>query len=176
MDYSTLPQGIDEDADSSPWSTSPRATRRDLQASTSSDQQISSDLLTGGGKDSSLTDPFQSGAASDTTGEVRTAGNGLGINDSDNRQGTLSSDGPQRHDARDSAVEGQRTPVRTEQRGQPQRYHQQTRPSQRATIPQYKLQAKVTALERTGRKDPILRFDVHVRLLGPIVLAYANAR
>ncbi len=29
--------------------------------------------------------------------------------------------------------------------------------------PAYKLQAKITALERTGRKDTILRFDVHVR-------------
>lgn len=29
--------------------------------------------------------------------------------------------------------------------------------------PQYKLQAKITGLERTGKKDPILRFDVHVR-------------
>lgn len=29
--------------------------------------------------------------------------------------------------------------------------------------PQYKLQAKITALERTGRKDPVLRFDVYVR-------------
>lgn len=28
--------------------------------------------------------------------------------------------------------------------------------------PQYKLQAKVIALERTGRKDPILHFDVYV--------------
>ena len=39
------------------------------------------------------------------------------------------------------------------------RYHsaRQQRP-----IPQYKLQAKVTALERTGRKDPVLRFDVYV--------------
>lgn len=29
--------------------------------------------------------------------------------------------------------------------------------------PVFKLQAKITGLERTGRKDPILRFDVHVR-------------
>lgn len=28
--------------------------------------------------------------------------------------------------------------------------------------PSYKLQAKITGLERSGRKDPILRFDVHV--------------
>ncbi|OAA57044.1 vacuolar protein sorting-associated protein vps17 [Niveomyces insectorum RCEF 264] len=32
-------------------------------------------------------------------------------------------------------------------------------------LPQYKLQAKITALERTGRKaDPIFRFDIHTNL------------
>jgi hypothetical protein len=36
---------------------------------------------------------------------------------------------------------------------------------QQRTVPQYKLQAKITALERSGRKDPVLRFDVYVRLL-----------
>ena len=35
---------------------------------------------------------------------------------------------------------------------------------QQRPVPQYKLQAKITALERTGRKDPVLRFDVYVRL------------
>jgi len=48
---------------------------------------------------------------------------------------------------------------------QPQRYHQtaqrQPQPQQQQSS-QYKLQAKITGLERTGRKDPILRFDVHV--------------
>lgn len=35
--------------------------------------------------------------------------------------------------------------------------------------PQFRLQAKITGLERTGKKDPILRFDVHVRpLLCPL--------
>lgn len=32
------------------------------------------------------------------------------------------------------------------------------------TQPVYKLQAKITGLERAARKDPILRFDVHVSL------------
>lgn len=36
---------------------------------------------------------------------------------------------------------------------------------QQRTVPQYKLQAKVTALERSGRKDPVLRFDVYVWVL-----------
>ncbi|KAK6439104.1 Vacuolar protein sorting-associated protein 17, partial [Oleoguttula sp. CCFEE 5521] len=35
---------------------------------------------------------------------------------------------------------------------------------QRQPAPQYKLQAKITALERPGKKDPILRFDVYTNL------------
>ncbi|KAK3352397.1 hypothetical protein B0T25DRAFT_456617 [Lasiosphaeria hispida] len=42
----------------------------------------------------------------------------------------------------------------------PQQPQQQARRPQ----PQLKLQAKITGLERTGRKDPILRFDVHTNL------------
>ncbi|KAI0485297.1 hypothetical protein GGR56DRAFT_617564 [Xylariaceae sp. FL0804] len=42
-----------------------------------------------------------------------------------------------------------------------ERYGHQAR---RSTGPRYKLQAKITGLERTGRKDPILRFDVHTNI------------
>jgi hypothetical protein len=55
--------------------------------------------------------------------------------------------------------------------GQPQqragaaRYHST---KQQRPVPQYKLQAKVTALERTGRKDPVIRFDVHVCIYSSI--------
>ncbi|KOS18054.1 Vacuolar protein sorting-associated protein 17 [Escovopsis weberi] len=34
----------------------------------------------------------------------------------------------------------------------------------KSTQPQFRLQAKITGLERTGKKDPILRFDVHTNL------------
>lgn len=46
----------------------------------------------------------------------------------------------------------------------PQHPHQQHQNQQQPQQPrkQYKLQAKITALERTGRKDPVLRFDVYV--------------
>ncbi|KAL2051001.1 hypothetical protein ABVK25_008747 [Lepraria finkii] len=44
----------------------------------------------------------------------------------------------------------------------PGRYHQGARPGQRP--PQYKLQAKITGLERLGKKDPSIRFDVHTNL------------
>lgn len=46
----------------------------------------------------------------------------------------------------------------------PSRYHIGAR-TQRQNLPQYKLQAKITGLERTGRKDPVLRFDVHVCMM-----------
>ncbi|KAL8732274.1 MAG: hypothetical protein Q9166_002846 [cf. Caloplaca sp. 2 TL-2023] len=46
----------------------------------------------------------------------------------------------------------------------PSRYHTGARQTQRQNLPQYKLQAKITSLERTGRKDPVLRFDVHTNL------------
>lgn len=48
-----------------------------------------------------------------------------------------------------------------QQRHSASRYQAAQRPQR--PIPAYKLQAKITALERTGRKDPVLRFDVHVR-------------
>ncbi|CZR64081.1 related to vacuolar protein sorting-associated protein [Phialocephala subalpina] len=57
----------------------------------------------------------------------------------------------------------QTQPHRTE----PARYHpgaRQAQHPQQPQAPQYKLQAKITGLERTGRKDPILRFDVHTNL------------
>lgn len=47
-----------------------------------------------------------------------------------------------------------------QQRGHPS--GRQAQEGQEPQGPQYKLQAKITGLERTGRKDPILRFDVHV--------------
>ena len=46
-------------------------------------------------------------------------------------------------------------------RPQPARYQTGARAAQRNT-PQYKLQTKITALERTGKKDIILRFDAQV--------------
>jgi hypothetical protein len=51
---------------------------------------------------------------------------------------------------------------------QPQRYHG-TR-SQRQQQ-QYKFQAKVTGLERNGKKDPIIRFDVYVCARSTAVVA-----
>lgn len=45
----------------------------------------------------------------------------------------------------------------------PARYQTGARQNARQAAPTYRLQGKITALERTGKKDPILRFDVYVR-------------
>lgn len=60
---------------------------------------------------------------------------------------------------------GQTDPQRgSEENRRPQsaRYHNIPQ-QQRQHMPQYKLQAKITGLERSGKKDPILKFDVYVR-------------
>lgn len=46
--------------------------------------------------------------------------------------------------------------------GQQGQQQQQGQRPQQPQHPQFRLVAKVTGLERTGKKDPILRFDVHV--------------
>jgi hypothetical protein len=56
-----------------------------------------------------------------------------------------------------------------QQQQQQQQQQQSARPS-----PHYHLQTKITALERSGRKDPILRFDVHVCHTTSITELYKN--
>ncbi|KZM23546.1 Vacuolar protein sorting-associated protein 17 [Ascochyta rabiei] len=66
---------------------------------------------------------------------------------------------PQHPNAPQQAPEPGQQP---QQPQQPQRYHA-SRP-QRQQQQHYKLQAKVTGLERNGKKDPIIRFDVYTNL------------
>ena len=44
----------------------------------------------------------------------------------------------------------------------PARYQTSARQNDKQPAPIYKIQAKITGLERTGKKDPVLQFDVHV--------------
>ena len=57
--------------------------------------------------------------------------------------------------------DGQRGSGEENRRPQSARYHN-VPPQQRQHMPQYKLQAKIMGLERSGKKDPILKFDVYV--------------
>lgn len=56
----------------------------------------------------------------------------------------------------------QATPQPQKRTEAPARYQTGARQNARQGAPTYRLQGKITALERTGKKDPILRFDVYV--------------
>ncbi|KAI5463172.1 hypothetical protein BGZ63DRAFT_353745 [Mariannaea sp. PMI_226] len=61
----------------------------------------------------------------------------------------------------------QQAPVSGDQQNQPagsDAQPPQSQQNQKPPQPQYRLQAKITGLERTGKKDPILRFDVHTNI------------
>lgn len=59
----------------------------------------------------------------------------------------------------------QQPPPETPQKSQEQEQAAAEAQSARPSAPHPRLQAKITGLERTGKKDPILRFDVHVCLV-----------
>lgn len=155
MDYSAhdsdLPGGGD------PWASSPQHNRQSFGQPPTSD--IPSSPLP------AQASPY--GQGSEQYGY-------MGDHDAQNRPNTASSNGDHAqqpalatHDAPQSPqpVQGQQqqqqqAPQQAPQQGQqPQRYHGTRAQRQQQ---HYKLQAKVTGLERNGKKDPILRFDVYV--------------
>jgi hypothetical protein len=67
----------------------------------------------------------------------------------------------QQHPQQAQHEAGQRPSGDEPRRPQSARYHG-VPPQQRQHAPNYKLQAKITGMERGGKKDPILKFDVYV--------------
>jgi hypothetical protein len=145
MDYSANdpdhPGGVD------PWASSPQHNRQSFGQPPTSD--IPSSPLP------ARASPY--GQGSEQYGY-------MGDHDAPSRPTTASENGdhvqqPQTpgHDAPNPPQAQQQAPPHGQQ---PQRYHG-TRPQR--TQQHYKLNVKVTGLERNGKKDPILRFDVQVR-------------
>lgn len=174
MDYGS---GIADDehaAGHSPWGSSPPASPRRNQANYSS---LGNEATYGYGAQ----DGSNGSAQDDLTGN---AFNRPGTASSNASEPTFAESQP-RQPSRESELGRSQDPSQQQQyqqahqhpeQGQPvsqQQAHapgqppaqEQQQQSRRSTQPQYKLQAKITGLERTGRKDPILRFDVHVRLV-----------
>lgn len=149
MDYSTSINDVDNPAGPSPWGSSPVASPRHARDSSfgasSHPPESPTPYSTGQSGNGSYSRP-ESSAGTDTGTESVTE------SDVHSRPDTAPST--------QSASDQQFAPA---QPAQPQQ-----RQSQHPQGPQYKLQAKITGLERTGRKDPILRFDVHVSWLYPV--------
>lgn len=154
MDYSNNDDGYP--GGSSPWASSPQHNR------TSFGQPPTSDLPS-----SPLPPPASPyGQDSEQYGY-------MGDNNQQNRPGTASTENGESHPAQQQQQPQQQPSQNApqlpqhphaQQQGpqpgqQPQRYHG-TRPQRQQQ--HYKFQAKVTGLERNGKKDPIIRFDVYV--------------
>ena len=185
MDYSASIHDADHPAEASPWgsspSSSPRHNRTTFGATTSDQPTLpfqypphgAHDGLQDAGGFGPIDGGFQQSDTTNTTSTVESLPGDPRSDDTvPSQQDSLESQG--------FAAEGQSPlPPAPQQLGHPpqsfaqhqapaQQQHQHQHPvsgqqqQARRPPPQYKLQAKITGLERTGRKDPILRFDVHV--------------
>lgn len=182
MDYSSLPNDPDHPVGTSPWQSSPRANQHEEGIAPSSPLAKHSTAYVD-------TSPQQSedGSGHGQLDDATTLGGEDGPQPIPDRARGLPSNGEgvqgqqpyhQQSQYRQQQRQQQGTPYQQPHQQQqqqprsavPSRYHTSgVRSNQR--LPQYKLQAKITGLERTGRKDPILRFDVHV---GPVSLTELN--
>jgi hypothetical protein len=176
MDYSTLPNDPDHPAGTSPWSSSPQPNNNipSFQSRTSTDAPPSplathSPYRPEPGSESAQEYPSDDNGRRRQYSRPETPGEGSAPEEngsSPDLSARLQSPQPGEPGFIDQPEYHQQHQYAPQQRSDgPQRYHTGARGGQRQNIPQYKLQAKITSLERTGRKDPILRFDVHVRFL-----------
>ena len=173
MDYSQLSNDLDHPAGSSPWQSSPHPTGRASYTSTTGNSRASSPIATS---------THHGGQSGRTSQEYASEGDTLVQDDGEYAE----SEAPTENRGSPDLSTRLQSPPLTEQGFDEHHYHQQYQASQqrhssyhqqprsgmqaryqtgnrpRQNVPQYKLQAKITGLERTGRKDPILRFDVHV--------------
>lgn len=158
MDYSTLSNDPEHPGGPSPWASSPQHNRTSFSQPPTSD--IPSSPLppqaSPYGQDSENDQGFMGNHGSHGTSETAVEN---GQYTQQPRQQSNTSDRP--HSAQGQQQQLPPQGQQEQHRHEPQRYHHGAR-QQRQHQQQYKLQAKVTGLERTGRKDPILRFDVYV--------------
>ena len=157
MDYSAISHDPDHPAGGSPWSSSPQANRQAFSPTT-------------GDQSSSPIPPspnfHTSESLEQTHGSTEDHSQDFGINEQASTR--AEADHQVAHESAEFTAPPESPAYSTqqqasqEQRQQPPRYHSTSKVGNRQNAPQYKLQAKITGLERTGRKDPILRFDVQV--------------
>lgn len=148
MDYSSISQ---DPVGASPWA-SPRATEPAYPPSSTSDIPSSP-----------LPPQHQSPYEADGSSQIAEANESRAPGEGDIGSSSLSQQVQNTH----ISETGQ--PGEQQARSQVPARYQGARQNTKQPGPVYKIQAKITGLERTGKKDPILRFDVHVSriLLSP---------
>ena len=155
MDYSSV--AGDEHAGASPWATSPQQSRFPPQDSS---QEIPPSPLPPGAQYGS-----ENADSRPTTADSEAVERFPGKAPAENGEGHAAR---QQDAVGGGGGEGAAAPA-TQRRGV------KAQGREKRPAPQYKLTAKVTGLERNGRKDPILRFDVYVYhpLLFPLYISTA---
>jgi hypothetical protein len=174
MDYSTSIHDADNPAGASPWGSSP--------VSSPQHARISSFPTSGEAPPSPTPYSSHQSGHPDYSTDDTVSGNGYhrpessagtpSVTESDNQSHRPDTAESLRSQPDPSFANQQQGSAQTQYQGQTQRSEAQryssARPQpppsqqQQPQGPQYKLQAKITGLERTGRKDPIMRFDIHV--------------
>ncbi|KAI8723736.1 Vacuolar protein sorting-associated protein 17 [Fusarium sp. LHS14.1] len=157
MDYSSTIHDTDDPAGASPWGNSPVSSP---SRNTSTFQPISGDPPPFRYSAQSSNGLAQDHSEGDSFPRPGTATTASGTEDGTEASGTLN---PSESESTAGVEEG--APAHSQQQGHAaaQAQETQTQP-QKPAQPQYRLQAKITGLERTGKKDPILRFDVHTNI------------
>ncbi|KAI9691553.1 MAG: Vacuolar protein sorting-associated protein 17 [Bathelium mastoideum] len=172
MDYSTLPNDPEHPTGSSPWASSPQHNRTSFSQAPNNEVppsplppaqspysgQYAREHSNYNGGDR----PVSQDAHTDSTSANGTT---LVSENSFPHQDDMQQREQQQVEPQPSPYHQQQQPQDTAEsaRQEPQRYRHQ-KPNARPPALQGKLQAKITGLERTGRKDPIMRFDVHTDL------------
>ena len=176
MDYSSLPNDPDLPTGTSPWQSSPAPTSRPSFNNSEAGSEPPSPSPTGNRSYSA-----QGRREEDDSDQETLRGRESGFPESGRTSGETAVQPPNGHSAEHTPPtqhsgfgqpsaqqqqqyrpqQGQQQQQQQHQRAGPPRYHGTARGPQRQ-LPQYKLQAKITGLERPGRKDPVIRFDVHV--------------
>lgn len=153
MDYSSLSQDPDHPAGSSPWG-SPSPRKDTTSGSDVPSPPLPPQLQSPYGEDSGIQGRMES--SSPTPGRE-------GNDESGSPDLSARLEGAHIGEQESAGQPQQNAQQNQQQKPQPARYQTGARQNSRPhNVPQYKLQAKVTGLERVGKKDPILRFDVHV--------------
>ncbi|KAI9731114.1 MAG: Vacuolar protein sorting-associated protein 17 [Claussenomyces sp. TS43310] len=166
MDYSSSIHDADEPAGASPWGSSPAPSPRQQPGFSSG---LSNDASSSPYRENRVSDGSYTSEGGFGDGQHHAEeGNDRGDTAPPTTSSVQSSSSQHPSSLAQDRQRSQNAPPKTDnpvhnQQG-PQRGQTSSRQAPRPQAPQYKLQAKITGLERTGRKDPILRFDVYTNL------------
>ncbi|KAI1018323.1 hypothetical protein LB505_001253 [Fusarium chuoi] len=170
MDYSSTIHDVEDPAGDSPWGNSPVSSpsRNNIAAfnPASADAPPPFRYNTQSSNGLSQDQPASESEEFQRPGTATTAS---GTEDGTEASGTLNTSEAQSQStaAEPSAGEDGQSQAHSQQHSQagaPASQSGQDQHPPKPAGPQYRLQAKITGLERTGKKDPILRFDVHTNI------------